>query len=152
MGGVSEDPCRQAIDAGVTVTLPTSGTEFWTTTFVMMGGGTQQPEFGIRDASLARIHRRRAWGLATEAGKGCSSESGIMVWNSKPIPDKEHPIDATTEQPRPGPHLLRRPPPGGPRGPAPSRHSRPPSRPARTGRQPPEPGRRPRAGPTPATS
>ena len=56
-------------------------------------------------AYLTRIHRGTALGTALEEGRGCSSESGIMVLEQKPA-RKEHPIDAATEQSRPHPHRL----------------------------------------------
>ena len=51
--------------------------------------------------ALSRIHRRTSLGTALEEASGCSSESGIMVPGNK-----EHPIDAATEQTRPYPHRL----------------------------------------------
>ena len=58
------------------------------------------------DIRLARIHRRRASGQCPEAARGCSCESGIMVLKQKPTPEKEHPIDATTQPPRPHPNRV----------------------------------------------
>ena len=55
---------------------------------------------------LPRIHRRTALGTALEEASGCSSESGIMVLDRNPPGNKEHPIDAVTEQTRPYPHPL----------------------------------------------
>ena len=56
---------------------------------------------------LARIiHRRMSLGTVLEEASGCSSESGIMVLEQKPPGNKEHPIDAATEQTRPYPHPL----------------------------------------------
>ena len=60
--------------------------------------------------------------------------------------NKEHPIDATTQPPRPHPYRLRRPPPGGQCRAAPSRHPGPASRPARTRPAAPRLGRCPGAG------
>ena len=56
--------------------------------------------------SLTRIHRRTSLGTALEEAGGCPSESGIMVLEQKPPGNKEHPIDAATEQTRPYPHPL----------------------------------------------
>ena len=50
----------------------------------------------VAEAPLARIHRRRASGQRPEAVRRCSRASGIMVCNTKPTPEKEHLIDATT--------------------------------------------------------
>ena len=62
--------------------------------------------------SLARIHRKTTLGTVLEEARGCSSESGIMVLEQKTVRvlllpgNKEHPIDAATEQSRPDPHRL----------------------------------------------
>ena len=91
---------------------------------------------GIIWSLLARIHRRRGSGQRPEAARRCSLfwDNGFVTANRPQ--NKEHPIDATTQPPRPDPNHLRRPPPGGQCSAAPSGDPRPAPGSAGTRRQP----------------
>ena len=74
----------------------------------------------------------------------------LCIWDNgfrdrRPIPQQEHPKDATTQPPRPHPYRLRRHPPGGQRWAAPSGHPGLAPRPSSTGTG--APGLGPNAGP-----
>ena len=66
---------------------------------------------------------------ARAAAVGCSAVAGTMGFHKSRTSDREHPFDASNEQPRPHRHRLRRRPPRGPRGPAAPGHARRPARP-----------------------
>ena len=71
---------------------------------------------------------------------------GEWFCSKKPTPEKEHPIEAATQPPRPDPNHLRRRPLGGQCRAAPSGHPGAAPRPARTRPAAPRPGRCPGAG------
>ena len=66
---------------------PTAATEAMMTEAVAESGSLEDPEPSVEESksvALTRIHRGTALGTALEEGRGCSSESGIMVLEQKP--------------------------------------------------------------------
>ena len=67
----------------------------------------------VTGMTLARIHRRRASGQRPESVRKCSfigKKVLLCFWDNgfrdrRPTPEKEHPIDATTQPSRPHPSL-----------------------------------------------
>ena len=90
---------------------------------------------GIDVEAVSALSRDPPKESARAAAVECSAVAGTMVFDESHHSHREHPFDASSEQPRPDRHRLRRPPPGGRCGAAPPGHARPASRFARARRQ-----------------